>query len=402
MFADLQTINGVGEISTKGIVADIDLVLNSPGDLRRRFTVENQPGDRVQIDVDLSSGQAPVMGVGYAGEGTLEISNGVTIESPDGVLAIGEASTASALVTGAGSAWRVQRNLTVGDAGSASLDIEQGAEVSARSLDVRGTDSLLRVSGEGSRLHVDSLLIIGTFDSRGTLIVEDGASLQTEFLNNRASLGLDRPERLQLLEVRGEGTRVDAGFSLSASGWSETRILEGAQLHVEFLDVSGQLSETLVAVSGVGSLLRIERQVGLRALGSGSLVLLSIESGGTVAAEGVLPAIFGGESIRMATGGMLALQGGFDDETLSLIEFWSEGEWRPFDEAIPGVDFDLTMPESGEFAGYTVLTVGAVVPEPAATTLAACFLVGVALCGPPFRTRMGRLLRDAPAVGEGS
>ena len=84
----------------------------------------------------------------------------------------------------------------------------------------------------------------------------------------------------------------------------------------------------------------------------------------------------------MATGGMLALRDGFDEPTFALIEFWSDGNWQPFSEAIPGVDFDLTMLDSGRFAGYTVLTVGAVVPEPTAFAVVALAIAGIALGRP--------------------
>ena len=79
--------------------------------------------------------------------------------------------------------------------------------------------------------------------------------------------------------------------------------------------------------------------------------------------------------INMTTGGMLALHGGNESFTLSnflgLIEgdgsirYWNEStaSWQSITNATYGDDYTLTYHDSGDLAGYTVLTVGTV-PEP--------------------------------------
>jgi T5SS/PEP-CTERM-associated repeat protein len=91
--------------------------------------------------------------------------------------------------------------------------------------------------------------------------------------------------------------------------------------------------------------------------------------------------------INITSGGMLALEGGDENDTLSLflnridgdgiIQYWDTdiAGWANITGATYGDDYTLVHHTDGDLAGYTVLTVG-VVPEPSTILLLATGLVG--------------------------
>ncbi len=101
--------------------------------------------------------------------------------------------------------------------------------------------------------------------------------------------------------------------------------------------------------------------------------------------------IDGDSFINMSTGGMLALFGDADadygnndgditlDEFYDMIEgtdainYWDGSDWVSLTGATEGVDYWLNYYDSGDLAGYTVLTVVAI-PEPVSLLL---ILVGM-------------------------
>lgn len=133
-------------------------------------------------------------------------------------------------------------------------------------------------------------------------------------------------------------------------------------------------------VTGVGSTWTTSRGLSVGYSGSG---MLSISDGGLVRVAGKLTidAFTPGDSyINMSTGGMLALKGDADDslsQFLGLVQgtdairYWdaSLSDWAHITTATYGTDYTLEYLTTGELAGYTLLTVGTAVPEPAAITL---------------------------------
>ena len=147
----------------------------------------------------------------------------------------------------------------------------------------------------------------------------------------------------------------------------------------------------VVTIDGPGSTWNVIDDLRVVYFGQGAL---SITNGGLVSVGGTLTinyfefigiAIGDSESsindpgynnsINMATGGMLALNGGNEGDTLAdflgpiqgygTICYWNEtnSSWKAISNATYGEDYTLTYHDSGDLAGYTVLTVGTV-PEP--------------------------------------
>ena len=135
-------------------------------------------------------------------------------------------------------------------------------------------------------------------------------------------------------------------------------------------DKSG--STGVVTVDGTGSMWTNTDRFYIGHSGSGTL---NITGGGLVSVAGTLSIDYdsdGNGFINMATGGMLALYGNADDslaDFLGLIDgtdairYWDYplGDWDDIINATYGEDYTLTYYDSGDLAGYTVLTV----PEPA-------------------------------------
>lgn len=164
------------------------------------------------------------------------------------------------------------------------------------------------------------------------------------------------------------------------------------------LDSNGYLGRMTGAtgqarIEGVGSLWSHHGSLTVGQEGSGTL---HITTGGLVTARLLEIDLDtnGDSNVNMSTGGMLALKGDADDsldQFLNLVQgtdairYWdvSLADWAPLTQATFGVDYTLQYLTAGEFAGYTLLTVG-VVPEPASLVLAVC------LCVPLMRRRFSR------------
>ncbi|HEX2473824.1 MAG TPA: hypothetical protein VHK01_03700, partial [Lacipirellulaceae bacterium] len=120
--------------------------------------------------------------VGESGTGTLTIENGAVVSSDEGLLGVNEALGFAGLgivvVTGSGSNWNMQEGLDVGIEGAGRLTIEAGGSVSnivgSIGLLTAGATGEVTVTGAGSRWTNSHLLQIGVFGS-GTLTIAEGA-----------------------------------------------------------------------------------------------------------------------------------------------------------------------------------------------------------------------------------
>ena len=68
---------------------------------------------------------APILSVGFSGNGTLIITNGGAVGNSDGYIGNNAGSTGTATVDGAGSTWTNNGSLFVGKSGNGSLDHER-------------------------------------------------------------------------------------------------------------------------------------------------------------------------------------------------------------------------------------------------------------------------------------
>lgn len=194
-----------------------------------------------------------VLGVGYLGNGTLNIQSGGSVKSGDGVIGYLGNSTGAAVVTGQDSTWNTgTNNILVGQFGSGTLTIEDGGEVIAAKTFV-GNEA-------GSS---GTLILNGSNTARGVLTtakVVKGAGT--------ASLDIDGG----VLKVADEEIDYLSNFSLG-----DVNILAGGA----FIDTNGYDIGISAELQGVG---------GITKQGQGVMTLTgtSIYTGATVVESGKL------------------------------------------------------------------------------------------------------------------
>ena len=171
--------------------------------------------------------------VGASGDGRLVIESGADVRGVASVIIGQDAGrTGEVVVTGPGSSlgtgW-----LAVGDSGTGTLAIENGAGVTAQFVDVgydEGADGTLTVTGSGSTLTTagtDNSVDIGV-EGNGVLEVRDGALVETLDLRvARSGTG-----RATISGVAADGIRSRMVVSPAHGRWSGGFVDEGAYVGV--------------------------------------------------------------------------------------------------------------------------------------------------------------------------
>jgi T5SS/PEP-CTERM-associated repeat protein len=321
--------------------------------------------------------------VGERGEGVLRIEDGASLTTNHS--AIGYYSKGTVYVSGKGSTWDVQsetfligRNLN----SQGAVHIEDGGQLSSRYGHIGqfgNSTGTVTVSGTDSEWRISRTLTVGN-QGVGTLEIRGGAYV----LNRMGRVAYDSSAS-GVVVVSGAGSVWDsASLHLGGRGSGELLIEDAARVFSSSQSTiaGGAESSGIVKVTGIGSSWTAYRlTVGY--FGHGQLL---IENGGLVEAQSTFTIDLDGDGdshIRMKSGGMLAILGSASeslDDFLNLIEgtdaieYWNGAQWDHILNAAAGVDFTLEHISSGKLEGYTVLTVGTVVPEP--TSL---MLVGVGL-----------------------
>ncbi|MNR95995.1 AIDA-I autotransporter precursor [compost metagenome] len=124
--------------------------------------------------------------IGSGGSGALQINNGGTVRSGQGLIGVSAGSDGHVTVTGPGSTWAPDNNIYVGFEGTGTLDVLDGATVStmrtgggASTIYVgfenggQGTVTVSSSTGNASTLSVSDDLRVGVNGS-GTMTVEKG------------------------------------------------------------------------------------------------------------------------------------------------------------------------------------------------------------------------------------
>ncbi len=190
------------------------------------------------------------------------------------------------------------------------------------------------------------------------------------------------------LTVCAEGGVLGAGYKQN----SGLTITGGVKIASSTGYLGYQQNSTGIAETwGEGSSWNIEGDL---IVGSGGRGILLITGGGLVSVGGTLRINdhSHGSFVNMASTSILALKGDADDslnQFLDLVQgtddirFWNAtlGSWAPLTTATYGTDYTLEYLTTGDLAGYTLLTVGTAIPEPATWLLAA----GLAICGRKVR-----------------
>lgn len=259
LFADFDDLAGTGTVNTNGMVANVAITFDSTNGLAATFSGVGSNGN-VTINFDASSEVPYSMGAGYNGAGSLTLTDGIVFTSTNGHLAYHSTATATATVSGEGTAWMMEGNLYVGRNGAATLEITDGGLVSMDGTltiddDIKQgvsdaiADSFINMS-DGGMLAVYAGLAEGeVFDpaNLGTLVggsgiehiqwwnesISDWASITTATLDTDYTLDYITEDELAgfvLLTVGGEITPEDIPGDANHDGkvdGSDVTILAG-------------------------------------------------------------------------------------------------------------------------------------------------------------------------------
>jgi len=219
---------GTGTIDTNGMLTDVDLVFDDTRGLTQTVTL-NGPGRNIAVNLDID-GSGP-MGAGFANSSSLQISDGLAVQSTRGVLGEQPGSAGVATVSGAGSAWYNSGYLHVGGSGDGTLEITNGAAVSSTSMALIardfGSTGVVTVSGSGSTWDHSGQLNVGSrgygrLEIGGSATVVTGESHIAYYIDSTGSVTVSGPgstwRNTDWLSV---GMYGDASLSIADGGLVE-------------------------------------------------------------------------------------------------------------------------------------------------------------------------------------
>jgi T5SS/PEP-CTERM-associated repeat protein len=223
------------------------------------------------------------VGSGLGSLGELKIENGGSVTSLDGYIGKNASSFGAVTVTGTGSTWTNTRDLTVGDLGTAVLDILEGGSAATFSAQIGGSldsNGKVTVSDSGSHLSILADLDVGSgLGSLGELKIENGGSVSAgQGFIGRSNLSSG------LVTITGSGSALSVSSELnvgaSTLGMGELRIQNGGSLssYKGALGLSSGSSGTVI-VNGIDSIWTVSSDLEVGFFGSGEL---RIENGGSV------------------------------------------------------------------------------------------------------------------------
>jgi T5SS/PEP-CTERM-associated repeat protein len=263
-------------------------------------------GDFYISDSGSTLSVAATLIVGDAGEGTLEIENGATVEA-DSVTVAGQENDdpSSISIDGDGSDLSVDKILTVGDGGTGYLYMTGGATVEAQNLNIAvqetsgdpdsGMQSEVSVEGDNTQLTIDDAIVVGLAGT-GSLSISDGGVVEADSLDvaNQATSGStadDTPSTVSVdgndstLTIKGEGFIGDGGYGSLTLSDGATASFDS--LDVATQDTSGSTSDQMpssVTVTGNSTELKIEDGLFVGDSGYG---VVGITEGASVTADGL-------------------------------------------------------------------------------------------------------------------
>ena len=286
LFASLADLHGNGTISANGAVLDGNLVFNTPVGSGGKI-VPFGTGGSLKITFGNLFGERGSLGVGYRGNGSLLITNGVAVTSNfASYLGYASGSSGTATVSGAGSRWdNGENNIYVGNLGNGSLRVEGGGQVNTGSYafigyDATGTSAssgAAVVTGAGSRWTHTGGLYVGDFAS-GTLTIEEGGIVNSQ----GGYVGEGTTTAIGSVTVRGAGSRWNNTSQLMLGTYgSGTMTVEDGAVVTSYAGYLAYWSGTQgdVTVRGAGSKWTSTTDIYVGNGGNGSL---TITNGGQV------------------------------------------------------------------------------------------------------------------------
>ncbi len=269
---DVNGDNGTLLITNGGTVSDHFGVIGQSGGSAGTVTVDG---------LGSSWTNAGVLNVGYQGTGVLHISNHGNVTVTD-ITTIADIAGSHGTVTvdGGGSSFINSTYLYVGAAGTGSLTITNGGAVSSPNTSIgnnTGGIGTVTVSGTNSSLTNSSTLYVGSAGN-GTLIVNSGGRVT----NNQGEIG-NNPGGTGTAIITGTGSIWSSQFTdvgLSTTG--SLSVASGGSFAGNVMSI-GRLSGVTgtVTVDGIGSSMALSGNLLLGNEGTGLLTV----SGGAAASD---------------------------------------------------------------------------------------------------------------------
>jgi len=332
--------------------------------------------------------------IGVVNTGNLSVDAGSQISTERVVLGESIGSVGTATISGYSSQWAVGQSLNIGREGHGVLRIADSAVVNVNWWTETGA-----LPGSSGMIEFDH----GTLNT-GTLVVNTTEMVGTGsiYTNGVIAEGFDllfdashsTDQTISLNRHPGQNITIhlnahDYIDSLGAGyrGGGSLALRDGVSI-ISSVGYVGYLKGSVgtVVVSGHGTQWRLSGSLLVGVAGNGELTL---RDGAMVQAEDLvlndLRDYYGNTaSINLANGGMLALEGRADASLMDYygliyhhlngwadnLRFWDmqQDDWAGLTQASPGQDYSLQYHDTGDLAGYTVLTVHTV-PEPHAFAL---------------------------------
>ncbi len=248
--------------------------------------------------------------VGYAGGGTLNITNGGTVTNDNGIVGW-SGSTGTATVSG-NSTWNNTHELVVGWSGSGTLNITTGGVVNCLNptggwIGYSGATGTVTVDGANSELNIGSGdTFLGRMGSSGTLSITNGGVV-TSGGDSYIGHGGDNGAGTGTVTVDGahstwtNSNTLSVGYANGYSGNGTLTITNGGAVSSSSGYVGiGSGSTGMVTVDGAGSTWNNGSTIYAGAGGSGTL---NITNGGTVISDYGVVGAFGSSSATATVDG---------------------------------------------------------------------------------------------------
>jgi T5SS/PEP-CTERM-associated repeat protein len=221
--ASPSQLTGTGSVNARGLVSDVDLVLDSTASLTQTLTFNSLPNQNIRLSLNMASSPSTkgVLGAGYQGNGSLTIQNGIAVNSSSGCLGYKSGSVGVVTVDGPNSKWTNggglydSGSLYVGFYGSGTLNVTNGGSVSNSYGYIgffgygSGLTSMVTVDGATSKWTNSTDLRVG-YSGSGTLNVSGGGAVKAASvsINNSSVLAIDVGRNSSLTVGDGTGGTV--------------------------------------------------------------------------------------------------------------------------------------------------------------------------------------------------
>ena len=175
LLSRVEDLAGTGTINTSGFVTDLDLIFNQQHGLQQQIVLNTQPSQNVIVNLDVNGDGS--IGAGYAGIGSLTITDGRAITSQTGYLGYHPGSDGTSTVTGPSSSWTTASKFYVGRSGAGTLVIADGGTVTSSAASIaylQNSTGAVIVTGAGTSWSNGGNLDIGDYGT-GTLTISGGA-----------------------------------------------------------------------------------------------------------------------------------------------------------------------------------------------------------------------------------